>query len=154
MISLGSTPDLSFTVNAVIDGQKTQVVFKDLITGPTVVTVYMKNNTSVCDLQNQSLAAHVDAFAKKGVRIVSVGKDTCASHIKYAQKLGITYILVSDPDMLFAQATDSLIEKSMYGKKYMGPTRSAFVFDAKGTVTGIIEKVDAENHAAELLALI
>ncbi len=154
MISIGSTPDLSFTVNAVINGEKKQVVFKDLLTAPTVVTVYMKNNTSVCDVQNQSLAAHADAFAKKGVNIVSVGKDTCASHIKYAQKLGITYILVSDPDMLFAQATDSLIEKSMYGKKYMGPTRSAYVFDAKGTVTGIIEKVDAENHAAELLALI
>ena len=154
MISIGSTPDLSFTVNAVINGEKKQVVFKELLTGPAVVTVYMKNNTSVCDVQNQSLAAHEDAFAKKGYRIISVGKDTCASHIKYAQKLGITYILVSDPDMLFAQATDSLVEKSMYGKKYMGPTRSAFVFNANGTVTGIIEKVDAENHAAELLALI
>lgn len=154
MISIGSTPDLSFTVNAVINGEKKQVVFKDLLTSPAVVTVYMKNNTSVCDVQNQSLAAHEDAFAKKGYKIISVGKDTCASHIKYAQKLGITYILVSDPDMLFAQATDSLVEKSMYGKKYMGPTRSAFVFDANGTVTGIIEKVDAENHAAELLALI
>lgn len=154
MISLGSKPDLSFTVNAVIDGQKKQVVFKDLMTGPTVVTVFMKNNTSVCDLQNQSLAAQEDAFAQKGYKIVSVGKDTCASLIKYAQKLGITYILVSDPDMLFAQATDSLIEKSMYGKKYMGPTRSAYVFDADGVVTGIIEKVNAENHAAELLALI
>jgi peroxiredoxin Q/BCP len=154
MISIGSTPDLSFTVNAVINGEKKQVVFKELLTGPAVVTVYMKNNTSVCDVQNQSLAAHEDAFAKKGYQIISVGKDTCASHIKYAQKLGITYILVSDPDMLFAQATDSLVEKSMYGKKYMGPTRSAFVFNANGTVTGIIEKVDAENHAAELLALI
>ena len=154
MISIGSTPDLYFTVNAVINGEKKQVVFKELLTGPAVVTVYMKNNTSVCDVQNQSLAAHEDAFAKKGYRIISVGKDTCASHIKYAQKLGITYILVSDPDMLFAQATDSLVEKSMYGKKYMGPTRSAFVFNANGTVTGIIEKVDAENHAAELLALI
>jgi thioredoxin-dependent peroxiredoxin len=154
MVPIGSKPDLSFTVNAVIDGQKKQVVFKDLMTGPTVVTVYMKNNTSVCDAQNQSLAAQVDAFAEKGYGIISVGKDTCASHIKYAQKLGITYILVSDPDMLFAQATDSLIEKSMYGKKYMGPTRSAYVFDAEGTVKGIIEKVDSENHAAELLALI
>ncbi len=154
MIKPGSSPDLSFTVNAVINSEKKQVVFKELLTGPAVVTVYMKNNTSVCDVQNQSLAAHEDAFAKKGYRIISVGKDTCASHIKYAQKLGITYILVSDPDMLFAQATDSLVEKSMYGKKYMGPTRSAFVFNANGTVTGIIEKVDAENHAAELLALI
>jgi peroxiredoxin Q/BCP len=154
MISIGTTPDLSFTVNAVINGEKKQMVFKDLLTGPAVVTVYMKNNTSVCDVQNQSLAAHEDAFTKKGYTIISVGKDTCASHIKYAQKLGITYILVSDPDMLFAQATDTLVEKSMYGKKYMGPTRSAFVFDANGTVTGIIEKVDAENHAAELLALI
>lgn len=154
MIPLRSTPDLSFLVNALIDGRKTKVTFRDLIRGTTVVTVYMRNNTRVCDAQNQNLADHADAFAKKGVSIIAVGKDTCASHEKYARKLGIPYILVSDPDMLFAKATDSLVEKSMYGKKYMGPTRSAFVFDAGGRVTGIIEKVDAENHAAELLALI
>ena len=154
MISPGTTPDLSFPVKAIIDGETKLVPFRDLITGPTVVTVFMKCNTSVCDVQNQNLVAHADAFAKKGVSIISIGKDTGSALMKYAQKLGITYILVSDPDMLFAQATDSLIEKSMYGKKYMGPTRSAYVFDANATVTGIIEKVDAENHAAELLALI
>lgn len=154
MISLNTTPDLTFEVKALVNGEPKTARFQDLLTGPSVVTVYMKNNTSVCDVQNQSLAAHAEAFAKKGYAIIAVGKDTCSAHAKYAQKLGIPYILVSDPDMLFAQATDSLVEKSMYGKKYMGPTRSAFVFDAARRVTGIIEKVDAENHAAELLALI
>lgn len=154
MISLNTIPDLNFDVKALVNGEQKKVRFRDLMTGPTVVTVYMKNNTSVCDVQNQSLAAQAEAFAEKGYGIIAVGKDTCAAHATYARKLGIPYILVSDPDMLFAQATDSLVEKSMYGKKYMGPTRSAFVFDAGGRVTGIIEKVDAENHAAELLALI
>lgn len=154
MIKPGTTPDLSFPVKAIVNGEAKLVPFRDLITGPTVVTVFMKCNTSVCDVQNQSLAAHTDAFSKKGVNIIAIGKESGGILTKYAQKLGITYILVSDPDMQFAQATDSLIEKSMYGKKYMGPTRSAYVFDANGTVTGIIEKVDAENHAAELLALI
>jgi peroxiredoxin Q/BCP len=154
MIPIHSTPDLTFEVKALVNGEQKTVAFRDLMTGPTVVTVYMKNNTSVCDVQNQSLAAHAAAIAQKGYVIIAVGKDTCAAHAKYARKLGIPYILVSDPDMLFAKATDSLVEKSMYGKKYMGPTRSAFVFDAGGRVTGIIEKVDAERHAEELLALI
>jgi peroxiredoxin Q/BCP len=154
MISPGTTPNLSFPVKAIVNGEAKLVTFRDLITGPTVVTIFMKCNTSVCDVQNESLVAHADAFAKKGATIISIGKESGNKLTKYAQKLGITYILVSDPDMQFAQATDSLIEKSMYGKKYMGPTRSAYVFDANGTVTGIIEKVDAENHAAELLALI
>jgi peroxiredoxin Q/BCP len=62
----------------------------------------------------------------------------------------VSYVLASDPDDLFAQATDSVIEKSMYGRKFTGPSRSAYVIDTDGTVLAIAEKVDTKAHAEQL----
>jgi peroxiredoxin Q/BCP len=85
---------------------------------------------------------------------VAVSRDTPGSHLKYAAKKKVTYALVSDPGDLFAQAADAVVEKSMYGKKYFGPARAAFVLDADGTVLAVAEKVDTADHAAQLKALI
>ncbi len=154
MIPIGSKPDLSFPIKAWMNGREVKTTFAELIRGRTVVSVYFKNGTDVCDIQNFSLRDHARAFAERGVTVVAVGRETCRAHARYAGKHALTHILVSDPDKLFAQATDSLVEKSMYGKKYMGPTRSAFLFAADGSLQGIIPQVDAPNHAQEVLALI
>jgi peroxiredoxin Q/BCP len=61
---------------------------------------------------------------------------------------------VSDPEDQFARATGSLVEKSMYGKKYTGPARAAYVLERDGTVLAVVEKVDTADHAAQLLAVI
>jgi peroxiredoxin Q/BCP len=74
--------------------------------------------------------------------------------VKYAAKKQITYTLASDPADLFAQAADAVVEKSMYGKKYFGPARAAFVLEKDGTVLAVAEKVDTADHAAQLKALI
>lgn len=132
------------------DGKKEAVTFKSLLKRKTIVSIYMRNNTSACDKQNDSLAANTEAFDALGYDIIGVSRDTCASHQKYAEKKGITYTLVSDPDDLFAKAADAIVEKSMYGKKYLGPARAAFVLDAKGKVLQVIEKVDTADHAAQL----
>lgn len=126
----------------------------DLVTRPTIVSVYMRNNTGGCDKQNDSLAKHAAEFAKAGYNLVAVSRDAAGSHLKYAAKKGITYALVSDPDDLFAQATDSIIEKSMYGRKFTGPARAAYVLDRAGTVLAVAEKVDTADHAAQLRGLI
>ena len=63
-------------------------------------------------------------------------------------------MLASDPGDLFAQAADSIVEKSMYGKTYFGPARAAFVVDTDGTVLAVAEKVDTADHAAQLRGLI
>lgn len=126
----------------------------DLVTRPTIVSVYMRNNTGGCDKQNESLAKHAAEFAKAGYNLVAVSRDAAGSHLKYAAKKGITYALVSDPDDLFAQATDSIIEKSMYGRKFTGPARAAYVLDRAGTVLAVAEKVDTADHAAQLRGLI
>lgn len=154
MVKKGQKIRTDFDIKVIKEGVEKTVTFSELLDRPTVVSVYMKNNTGSCDNQNISLAADQGKFNAKGVNLVAISKDTCGSHKKYAEKHGINYILASDPELLFSKATDSIVEKKMYGNTYEGPSRSAYFIDTDGTVLGIIEKVDPKNHAAELLELI
>ena len=154
MISRGKMLRAKFKLTIVQDGAVREVVFADLLTRRTIVSVYMKNNTGSCDKQNDSLAAHAAEFDRAGYNLVALSRDTSGSHLKYAVKKKISYMLASDPGDLFAQAADSIVEKSMYGKTYQGPARAAFVLDQDGTVLAVAEKVDTADHAAQLRALI
>jgi len=154
MIQVGQKMNTDFELQVVQNGEEKSVKFSELLDRPTLVSVYMKNNTGSCDKQNVSLTEEQQSIAQKGVNLIALSKDTCGSHKKYAEKHGINYILASDPNLDFSKATDSMVEKSMYGKTYEGPSRSAFYIDTDGTILGIIEKIDPKNHAAELLELI
>ena len=154
MISKGKKLRAKFKLTIVQDGAVREVVFADLLTRRTIVSVYMKNNTGSCDKQNDSLAAHAAEFDRAGYNLVALSRDTSGSHLKYAVTKKISYMLASDPGDLFAQAADSIVEKSMYGKTYQGPARAAFVLDQDGTVLAVAEKVDTADHAAQLRALI
>ncbi|MCP5530600.1 MAG: redoxin domain-containing protein [Opitutaceae bacterium] len=152
MIKTGRKLKLNFKLKVVQDDVEEEVAFKDLLTRRTIVSVYMKNNTPGCDRQNESLAEHAAEFSKAGCNLIALSRDTCGSHKKYAAKKGIAYVLASDPDDWFAQATDSVIEKKMYGRTFHGPQRAAYVLDPDGTVLAVIEKVDTKDHAAQLMA--
>ena len=154
MIKTGHKLKTAFNLKVVREGTEAEVAFKDLLTKPTIVSVYMRNNTGSCDKQNDSLAAHAPEFAKRGYNLVAISRDTCSSHLKYAGKKGISYTLASDPNDLFAEAADAIVEKSMYGKTYEGPARAAFVIAKDGTVLAVAEKVDTKDHAAQLNALL
>ncbi len=154
MISEGTKIDTDFSIKIVEDGEEKEVQFSDLLDRPTIVSVYMRNNTSSCDKQNKSLAEDADWFDKKGYNLVAISKDSCGSDKNYAEKLGINYTLASDPDYKFAEATDSIIEKSMFGNTFEGPSRSAYLIDTDGTVLKIIEKVNTKAHAEELKELV
>ena len=93
----------------------------------------------------------MQSIAKQGFKIISVSRDTCASHVKYAAKHGYKFDLVSDPEDQFAKAVDGIVEKSMYGKKYLGPARAAYLFDAKGKLIAFVPKVEAATHGRQLL---
>ncbi len=154
MIKRGEKMDTSFELEFVRNGVIEKHPFSELLDRPTIVSVYMKNNTSSCDKQTLSLANHAEWFEKRGIQLIALSKDTCNSHKKYADKIGLSYVLASDPDSRFSEATGSIVEKSMYGKTYLAPSRSAFYLDTDGTVLGIIEKVTPGEHAEELQALI
>ncbi|WP_020403881.1 peroxiredoxin [Gracilimonas tropica] len=154
MIDTGAKANFDFTVKAVQNGEEKEINFKDLLDKPTIVSVYMKNNTSGCDRQTKDLADHAEWFKEKGYNLVAISKDTCGSHKRYAEKQGIDFTLVSDPDYKFAEATNSIVQKKMYGKEYEAPSRSAFVIDTDGTILGTIEKVNTKDHAGELKELV
>ncbi|WP_018127480.1 peroxiredoxin [Balneola vulgaris] len=154
MIETGSKIDTEFEVKIVEDGEEREVKFTDLLDKKSIVSVYMKNNTSGCDRQTLSLAENSQWFTDNGFNIIAISKDTCGSHKKYADKQGINYTLVSDPEFKFASATDSIVEKKMYGKVFTGPSRSAFVIDTDGTILATIKKIDTKAHAEELKALV
>ena len=150
MISAGKKIDTRFQLKVFRDGEAGTVALADLLTRRTIVSVYMRNNTPGCDRQNDSLAAHAAEFDRAGYNLVAVSRDTCGSHAKYAAKKKISYTLASDPEDLFAQAADSVVEKSMYGRKFRGPARAAYVLDRDGTVLAVMEKVDTADHAAQV----
>jgi len=154
MIQPGQKLDTSVSFHALIDGEKTPCTLADLLKRRTVLSVYMKNNTSACDVQTMQLATATTDFDKLGWDIIAISKDTCNSHKKYAEKQGIAYTLVSDPDYNLTRAADALVQKSMYGKKFLGPLRCAILVEADGTVLGVIEKINAKAHVEELKALI
>ncbi|MSS99312.1 MAG: peroxiredoxin [Opitutia bacterium] len=151
MLSLGKKAKLSFKVDALVDGKAVTGPFADLLVGPTIVSVYMRNNTSACDKQAAEMDKNEKAIVRQGFRLVAVSRDTCASHAKYAAKHGYGFTLVADPEDLFSQAMDAIVEKSMYGKKYLGPLRAAYLFDATGKLIGLVPKVDAAAHGQQLL---
>jgi peroxiredoxin Q/BCP len=154
VIKPGEKLDTRFQAKVFHDGKQATVMFADLLTRPTIVSVYMRNNTPSCDRQNDSLAAHAAEFDRAGFNLIAVSRDTCGSHARYAAKKKIGYVLVSDPGDFFAKAANSVIEKSMYGRKFFGPARAAYVLDRDGTVLAVAEKVDTADHAAQLRELI
>jgi peroxiredoxin Q/BCP len=151
MLSPGKKPNLDFEVDALVGSRQVRAAFADLIEGPTVVSVWMRNNTSACDRQSAELGKAEKAVLKAGHRLVGVSRDGCASHAKYAAKHGYRYTLVSDPEDLFSKAVDAMVEKSMYGRKYTGPARAAYVLDDKGKLRAVIAKVDAAAHGRQVL---
>ena len=154
MISLGKKPKLTFKIDALVDGKTIHGPFANLLDGPTIVSVYMRNNTSACDKQAADMDKNMKLVARQGFKIIGVSRDNSASHLKYAAKHGYKFTLVSDPEDQFSQAMDAIVEKSMYGKKYLGPLRAAYLFDATGKLIGVIPKVEAAEHGKQLLEAI
>lgn len=156
MKAVGDALDLGFPVKVVRGaGAAVEAVrFGDLLTGPVVVSVYLRNNTGTCDRQNDALVAAAEAIAARGFALIAVSRDTAGSHAKYAVRKAVGYPLVSDPEDRFATAADAVVDKVLYGRAYRGPLRSAWVLDRPGRVLAVIARVDAARHGEQVLAAI
>ena len=128
-----------------------EVGLKDYRGKKLVVYFYPKDNTPGCTLEGQEFTALYKAFAKAGADIVGVSKDSVKAHDNFCAKFGFPYVLLSDQDGTLCEAFGVWIEKSMYGRKYMGIDRSTFLFDAKGVLKQQWRKVSPKGHAAEVL---
>ena len=119
---------------------------------PLVVYFYPKDDTSGCTREAQDFTALAGDFAKAGVALLGVSKDSLASHAKFTAKYGLAVPLASDPEGAMIEAYGAWVEKNMYGRKYMGIERSTFLIDAEGRLARIWRKVKVAGHAEEVLA--
>jgi peroxiredoxin Q/BCP len=113
---------------------------------------YPKDDTSGCTKEAQAFCEHAAAFAAAGTRVLGVSKDSIASHAKFRAKYDLTIDLGADPEGAAVEAYGAWIEKSMYGKKYMGIDRSTFLIGRDGKIADIWRKVKVPGHAEAVLA--
>ena len=116
-----------------------------------VLYFYPKDNTPGCTKQACAFAAAYGEFERLGVPVIGVSKDSAASHQKFADKHGLPFILLSDPELAAIQAYDVWQEKKLYGKVSMGVVRTTYVIDEQGVIEKATPKVKPDTNAAEIL---
>jgi peroxiredoxin Q/BCP len=128
-----------------------KVSLGDFAGGPLILYFYPKDDTSGCTREAVDFSAASAKFKKLGVSVVGVSKDSVAAHDKFKVKHKLKVTLASDPDGIVIDSYGSWIEKSMYGRKYMGIDRSTFLIDSKGKIARIWRKVRVPGHVEEVL---
>ena len=121
---------------------------------PVVLYFYPKDDTSGCTAEAKEFSCLADAFKAAGAEIVGVSPDGVQSHQKFIAKHSLAVRLAADEDKTAATAYGVWVEKSMYGKKYMGVERSTFLIDKAGRVARSWRKVKVPGHAEEVLAAV
>jgi thioredoxin-dependent peroxiredoxin len=119
---------------------------------PLVLYFYPKDDTSGCTREAQDFTALAGDYARAGVKIVGVSRDPMRSHEKFIGKYGLSVPLVSDEDGRISEAFGTWVQKSMYGRKYMGMERATYLIGADGRVLRAWRKVKVPNHAGEVLS--
>ncbi len=118
---------------------------------PLVLYFYPKDDTSGCTREAQDFTSLAGDFRKAGVRVVGVSRDPMKKHEKFIDKYALSVPLASDEDGRISDAFGTWVEKSMYGRKYMGMERATFLIGSDGRVARAWRKVKVPGHAAEVL---
>ena len=121
---------------------------------PVVLYFYPKDDTPGCTTEAKDFSCLVDQFYAAGATIIGVSPDSAASHAKFVKKHELTVRLGADEDKAVAIAYGVWVEKSMYGKTYMGVERSTFLIDSNGKIAEIWRKVKVPKHAETVLAAV
>ena len=130
----------------------TPVAIADFAGKPLVVFFYPKDDTPGCSTENKDFSELAPAFAKAGVALLGVSKDPPAKHAKFVAKYGLVAPLASDAATGgLSDALGIWVEKSMYGRTYMGMERTTFLVDAGGKIARVWRKVNVKGHAADVL---
>ena len=118
---------------------------------PIVLYFYPKDDTPGCTTQACGIRDAWGEFERSGALVLGVSPDSEKSHAKFKAKHGLPFALLADPDHATADAYGVWVEKSMYGRNYMGVERSTFVIDAKGSVVKVFRKVKPQTHTDDVL---
>ena len=128
------------------------VSLKDFAGKKVVLYFYPKDNTPGCTRQACAFAQNYGEFKNRDVAVIGVSKDSAASHVKFAEKHDLPFILLSDTELQAIQAYDVWKEKKVCGKVGMGVVRTTYVIDEQGVIEKAMPKVKPDTNAADILA--
>ena len=147
MLEVGAlAPD--FTLN---DQNGNAVSLSDFRGKKVIVYFYPKDNTPGCTRQACAFAQNFEGFRSLDVPVIGISKDSVASHLKFAQKYELPFLLLADPERAAIEPFGVWQEKKLYGKVSMGVVRSTFIIDEEGRVEKVMPKVKPDTNAAEIL---
>ncbi len=125
----------------------------DALTGKNVVLYfYPKDDTPGCTTEAQAFTALAEDFAKANAVVIGVSRDTAAKHGKFRKKYGLTVLLGADEDGAVTEAYGVWVEKTLYGRQYMGIERATFLIGPDGVIRHVWRKVKVAGHAEAVLA--
>ena len=133
------------------DQSGTPVSLSDFRGQKVVLYFYPKDNTPGCTRQACGFATAYEGFKEKNIAVIGISKDSVASHAKFAEKYGLPFTLLSDPERVAIEAYGVWQEKKMAGKVGMGVVRTTFIIDEEGVLTAIMPRVKPDTNAAEVL---
>ncbi|MHA7128356.1 thioredoxin-dependent thiol peroxidase [Algoriphagus namhaensis] len=116
-----------------------------------ILYFYPKDNTPGCTAQACNLRDNYEALQKAGYVVFGISSDSEKSHQKFIEKQSLPFSLIADPEKEVHELYGTWVEKSMYGRSYMGTARTTFVIDEEGKIEEIIEKVKTKDHTAQIL---
>ena len=135
-----------------LDKRGNSVSLSDFLGKKVVLYFYPKDSTPGCTRQACAFAQNHSNFEEKNVVVIGVSKDSVASHLKFAEKYELPFVLLSDPELQAIQAYGVWQEKKLYGKVSMGVVRSTYLIDELGVFEKVMPKVKPDTNAAEILA--
>ncbi len=119
-----------------------------------VIYFYPKDDTPGCTTQACAFRDAYDDFKRKDIIVIGISKDSPKSHEKFIKKYHLPFLILSDEDLKVIEYFGVYVEKSMYGKKYMGVQRSTFILDESGVVTHVFEKASPSENADDILKVL
>ena len=134
------------------DGNK--VSLSDFLGKKVVLYFYPKDNTPGCTRQACAFAGAYAEFQNKNIAVIGVSKDSVASHVKFAEKYNLPFVLLSDTELDAIKKYDVWQEKKMCGKVGMGVVRTTYIIDEKGYIETVMPKVKPDNNAQEILEML
>ena len=133
------------------DKNGNDVNLSDFIGKRVVLYFYPKDNTPGCTRQACAFAGAYEEFQKRGVEVIGISRDGILSHVKFAEKYGLPFVLLSDPDLEAIKAYGVWQEKKLYGKVSFGVVRTTFIIDENGFIERVMPKVKPDTNAREIL---
>lgn len=134
-----------------IDQNNNPIKLSDFAGKKLVLYFYPKDNTPGCTAQACNLRDNYNALLEAGYAIVGISSDSAKKHQNFIDKFALPFPLIADEDKSIHEQFGTWVEKSMYGRTYMGTARTTFIIDENGVIEEVISKVKTKDHTAQIL---